>query len=218
MSRYRQWLFTGLLLGGVTFTVLGQNPPAPKRTSPLALIPGSQTGKSPSNAPARPGSDSSAQSFLTQAKSLLAEGRPTEAKEALQTALRLEPMNVEAWTLYDRSVEAEYLVRAREEKISPVIERDLKPVFAIDRVESYTEYNSLYVVGELRNVSDALRQRIELSAQLLDENKQELRKESGTLRLKNRGLFPSEISLFEIEFPNPPPGVKSYRVRVTNYE
>jgi len=155
---------------------------------------------------------------MTQAQGLLGEGRPTEAKEALKTALRLEPMNIEIWNLYDRAVEAEYLVRSREEKISPVVDRDLKPVFAIDKVESYTEYNSLFVVGEVRNVSDVLRQRVELSAQLLDENRQELRKESGSLRLKDRGLFPSESSLFEIEFPNPPPGVKSFRVRVTNYE
>jgi len=155
---------------------------------------------------------------MTQAQGLLGEGRATEAKEAMKTALRLEPMNIEAWNLYDRAVEAEYLVRAREEKISPVVDRDLKPIFAIDKVESYTEYNSLFVVGEVRNMSDTLRQRVELSAQLFDENKQELRKESGVLRLKDRGLFPSESSLFEIEFTNPPPGVKSFRVRVVSYE
>lgn len=220
MSLHRQWLLAGLLLGCVTFTVTGQDKPATQRSGPsLSLIRTPTGGKTPSTAPsAQPGSDSSARSFLTQATSLLGEGRPTEAKEALKTALRLEPMNIEAWNLYDRAVEAEYVVKAREEKVSPVIERDLKPVFAIDRVESYTEYNSLYIVGELRNVSNALRQRIELSAQLLDENKQELRRESGALRLKDRGLFPSESSLFEIEFPNPPPGVKSYRVRVLNYE
>jgi len=227
MSRYRQWLFTGLFIGCVTFTVMGQNPPAPQRTappapqrtSPLARASGLQGDWNPqSPAPQGKPADSGAQTFLTQAKGMLAEGRPAEAKEALKTAIRLEPMSIEGWNLYDRAVEAEYMLRAREEKVSPVIERDLKPVFAINRVESYTEYNSLYLVGELRNVSDALRQRIELSAELFDENKQELRRESGRLRLKDRGLFPSESSLFEIEFLNPPPGVKSYRVRVTNYE
>ncbi|HOT28609.1 MAG TPA: FxLYD domain-containing protein [Candidatus Ozemobacteraceae bacterium] len=227
MSRYRPWLLSGLLIGCITFTVMGQNPPAPQRTSPavpqrtspLARLSGLQEDWNPqSPGPTGKPADSGAQAFLTQAKAMLADGRPAEAKEALKTAIRLEPMNIEGWNLYDRAVEAEYLLRAREEKVSPVIERDLKPVFAIDRVESYTEYNSLYVVGELRNVSDAMRQRIELSAELFDENKQELRRESGRLRLKDRGLFPSESSLFEIEFPNPPPGVKSYRVRVTNYE
>lgn len=227
MSRYRPWLFTGLFIGCITYSVMGQStpapqrtpPPSPARTAPLARASGLQEDWNPQSAgPQVKPADSGAQAFLTQAKGMLAEGRPAEAKEALKTAIRLEPMSIEGWNLYDRAVEAEYLLRAREEKVSPVIERDLKPVFAIDRVESYTEYNSLYVVGELRNVSGALRQRIELSAELLDENKQELRRESGRLRLKDRGLFPSESSLFEIEFPNPPPGVKSYRVRVTGYE
>ncbi|HEY9068731.1 MAG TPA: hypothetical protein VIV61_00665 [Candidatus Ozemobacteraceae bacterium] len=222
MSRYRPWLITGLFLGTFTLTVLGQSgapsargaspaPSGPGRTLPLNRGAG-QTG------PASGGAATDARTFLTQAQSLLAEGRAAEAKEAVRTALRLEPMNIEAWNLYDRAVEAEYVARSREERISPVVDRDLKPVFAINKVDSYTEFNTLYLVGELRNVSDALRRRVELVGLLLDENGQELRRETGSLRLQDRGLFPSESALFEIEIPSPPPGVKSFRVKVLKYE
>ncbi len=215
-------MITGLLLGTVTFNVLGQSS-APSGRGSAPSLPGTgrvlplNRGASPT--PATPGgTGTDARTFLTQAQSLLAEGRATEAKEAVRTALRLESMNIEAWNLYDRAVEAEYVARSREERISPVVDRDLKPVFAIDKVDSYTEFNTLYLVGELKNVSDALRRRVELVGLLLGENGQELRRETGALRLQDRGLFPSESALFEIEIPNPPPGVKSFRVKVLNYE
>jgi len=74
------------------------------------------------------------------------------------------------------------------------------------------------VVGTLQNISDTNRQKIILTAKILDENKRELRRESGTLLIPERGLMPNESSLFEIPFKNFPPGGKSFRVEVTAYE
>jgi len=159
-----------------------------------------------------------AQPFLEQGRNLMINMKFTESKEALRTAIRLSPMNPQLWALYDEAANGEYVELKRREKINPVIERDISPVFSIDRVDSYTELGTLYIVGSLRNVSKEIRQKIVLVARLLDENKKELRRETGTLRNTERGLFPSESSLFEIPFKNPPPGGKSFRVEVETYE
>ncbi|RCK78470.1 MAG: hypothetical protein OZSIB_1390 [Candidatus Ozemobacter sibiricus] len=231
MSHWRVILFLGLLTGTITAQVIGQGlprpggraaagptPPSPGsllRPPPLARTPdeggaGAATGTGLASPDAR--------TFLNQAQSLIGSGRLAEAREALRTALRLEPMNLEAWNLYDYATELAYIERARDEKRNPVIERDLQPLFSIERVESYEEFGTLYLVGEIRNVSGGLRQNILVQGVLLDENKQELRRETGVLPLKDRGLFPNESSLFEIPFRNPPPGVKSYRVRVAGFD
>lgn len=159
-----------------------------------------------------------AQPFLDQGKSLMVNMKFTESKEALRTAIRLSPMNPQLWALYDEAAVGEYVELKRREKISPVIERDITPVFSIDRIESYNELGTLYIVGSLRNVSKEIRQKIVLVARLLDENKRELRRETGILRNTERGLSPNESSLFEIPFKNPPPGGKSFRVEVETYE
>ncbi|NLI79331.1 MAG: DUF3426 domain-containing protein [Candidatus Riflebacteria bacterium] len=224
MKHFRVALFVSLLLATLTATTIGQGTPSqPRRPTPTG--PGGAAPKSPSLAGmlrpdaanrTTPGTD--ARTFLTQAQGYIGEGRLPEAREALRTALRLEPMNLEAWNLYDYVAELSYIERARDEKRNPVVERDLKPLFAIERVESFDEFGTLYLVGEIRNVSDSLRQNILVQGTLLDENKQELRRESGSLPLKDRGLFPNESSLFEIPFKNPPPGVKSFRVRVAEFD
>ena len=209
------------LMGLFTLRAIGQGAPQGKNKPPG----GNQAPLAPKLGEPSPGAndvppifDSGARTFITQGQSLVSKGRPNEAKEALKTALRIEPMNIEAWNLYDEATELSYIERARSEKRNPVVERDLKPIFSIDKVESYDEFGTLYLVGELRNISDGLRQNVELQGVLLDENKQELRRESGFLPLKNRGLFPNESSLFEIPFKNPPPGVKTYRVRVAGFD
>jgi hypothetical protein len=205
----------GILTSLFTYTVVGQGSPrTPSAQAPLQRAPDIGPG-SPSFLP---GTGNEARTFITQAQSFISQGKAVEAKEALQTAIRLEPMNPEAWRLYDYAVELKYLDRARDEKRNPVVERDLKPLFAIERVESYDEFGSLILVGEVRNLSDSLRQNVELRGILLDENKQELRRESAYLPLKDRGLFPNESSLFEIPFKNPPPGVKSFQVRVAGFD
>jgi len=203
-------------MGSLTVTVIGQSGPSNKPPPALPSVLGS--GVPVKGLPKAVSSDSSARTFITQAQAYLSEGRALEAKEALRTAIRLESMNLEAWALYDYAAEVHFVGRTREEKINPFIERDLKPLFSIDRVESYQEFRTLYLVGEVRNLSDSLKQQVELSGILLDENKQELRRETGYIKLKDRGLFPNESSLFEIAFPNPPPGIKSFRVRVSGYE
>ncbi len=162
--------------------------------------------------------DSPAFKFVETGDKMISEGRHTEAKESYRTALRLEPMNPSLWTAYDDSVISEYITRKRREKLSPVIERDIEPVFSIDRIDSYRELETLYVVGSIQNLSKGLRQKIQLTVRILDENKRELRSETGTLRSIDKGLLPNESSLFEIPFKNPPPGAKSFRVEVTAWE
>ncbi len=222
-------IFLGMLLvASITMTVVGQNtprPPSALKRSVGSLLPSSpppvQTapipapGQSPDQA--MPGAGS-AQTFISQAQSFLSEGRLAEAKEALRTAIRLEPMNLDAWNFYDQATELDYVNRSREERINPVVDRDIKPTFSIERVENFEEFGTVYLVGELRNVSDSIRQNIEITGILLDEEKQELARSSTLLKPKGRGLFPNERSLFEIPFANPPPGVKSFRVRVTGYD
>lgn len=172
---------------------------------------------SASNATAQIASDP-AQPFQDQGKKLMVEMKYAESKEAFRTALRLSPMNPQLWALYDEAAIGEYIELKRKEKINPVIERDISPVFSIDRIDSYNELGTLYIVGSLRNVSKEIRQKIVLVARLLDENKRELRRETGILRNTERGLSPNESSLFEIPFKNPPPGGKSFRVEVETYE
>ncbi len=209
---------TALLMGSLTFTVIGQNAQRPGQTTPPPALPSAIRSGPVTGTPQTPQADQAARTFITQGQGYLAEGRLSEAKEALRTAIKLEPMNLEAWSWYDYVVETSYVKRARDDKQNPVIERDLKPTFSIDNVDSYREYNTMYIVGEVKNTSDSLKSRIELTGTLLDDQNEILRKSTVGLTLKSRGLFPSEVSLFEIPFPDPPPGVKSMRVRVTHFE
>lgn len=163
-------------------------------------------------------SDSPAFKFIETGDKMAVENRYSEAKEAYRTALRLEPMNLSLWAAYDDTVIAEYLARKRKEKQNPVIERDLEPVFNIDRIDTYIELGTLYVVGSLNNLSKTVKKKIQLTARILDENKRELRNETGTLRSFDKGLLPKESSLFEIPFKDPPAGAKSFRVEVTAWE
>ncbi len=162
--------------------------------------------------------DSAAVKFVETGDKMMVEGRFSEAKESYRTALRLEPMNLSLWAAYDDSAVSEYIARKRKEKANPVIERDIEPVFNINRVDSYIELGTLYVVGSLQNLSKAMRQKIQLTVRILDENKRELRSETGTLRSFDKGLLPNESSLFEIPFKDAPPGGKSFRVEVTAWE
>lgn len=222
MMSWRSYGIAFLLSGVFTLSVVAQGVPRNRNQPARAGSPaaGRSGIPSPTSDPGGvpPTWDSGARTFLTQGQSMISQGRLSEAKEAFRTALRLEPMNLEAWNLYDQATELSYLERVRAEKRNPVVERDLKPLFAIEHVESYDEFGTLYLVGQVRNMSDGLRQNIELQGVLLDENKQELRRETGSLPLKDRGLFPNESSLFEIPFKNPPPGVKSYRVRIGGFD
>jgi len=113
---------------------------------------------------------------------------------------------------------AEYIARKRREKQNPVIERDLEPLFSIDRIDSYIELGTLYVAGSLSNLSKTVKRKIQLTARILDENKRELRSETGTLRSFDKGLLPKESSLFEIPFKDPPAGARSFRVEITAWE
>ncbi|HOI90996.1 MAG TPA: hypothetical protein PLK28_10850 [Candidatus Rifleibacterium sp.] len=163
-------------------------------------------------------SDSPAFKFIETGDKMVVESRYSEAKEAYRTALRLEPMNLSLWAAYDDTVIAEYIARKRREKQNPVIERDLEPLFSIDRIDSYIELGTLYVAGSLSNLSKTVKRKIQLTARILDENKRELRSETGTLRSFDKGLLPKESSLFEIPFKDPPAGARSFRVEITAWE
>lgn len=156
--------------------------------------------------------------FIESAQKMVVEERFPEAKEALKTALRLEPMSISLWARYDDAVISDYIDKKRRERQNPVVERDINPIFSINRIDSYIELGTLYVVGSLQNLSKVSRQKIQLTARILDENKRELRSETGTLRSIDKGLFPNESSLFEIAFKNPPLGAKTFRVEVTTWE
>ena len=156
--------------------------------------------------------------FVDSARTMIVEQKYDQAKEALRTALRIAPMNLEIWALYDETVIADYVEKKRREKFSPIIDGDITPVFSINRIDSYIELDTLFVVGTLQNISKGTRQKIVLTARILDENKRELRRETGTLLIPERGLMPNESSIFEIPFKKFPPGGKSFRVEVTSYE
>lgn len=214
----RPLVIAGLLLASLTLTVDSQSSDRGKGGYNPALPSMLRGDKPVPGTPQAGPTQSAARNFLTQAQAYMAEGRTEEAREALRTAIRLEPMNLEAWGLYDYAVETHYVSRAREEKVNPVVERDLRPLFSIDRVESYKEFGSLFLVGEIKNLSGTLKNNVELTGTLLDDQGTEIRRASRPLSLKNRGLFPNESSLFEIPFTDPPPGVKSFRVRVSSFE
>ncbi len=162
--------------------------------------------------------DSPAFKFIETGDKMVVDSRYAEAKEAYRTALRLEPMNLSLWAAYDDTVIAEYIARKRKERQNPVIERDIEPLFSIDRIDSYIELGTLYVAGSLSNLSRTVKRKIQLTARILDENKRELRSETGTLRSFDKGLLPKESSLFEIPFKDPPAGAKSFRVEITAWE
>lgn len=159
-----------------------------------------------------------AQQFIEMARKFMADGKYAQAKEALKTAIRIDPMNPEAWALYDEALIAEYVEMRRREKLEPVIEKDVSPLFEINRVDTYIQLDTLFVVGSLKNLSDKLKQKIKVTAKIFDEDKKELRRQSGELNLAKRGLSPNESSLFEIPFKNPPAGAKIFRVEVTDFE
>ena len=157
-----------------------------------------------------------AQKFIEMARKYMAEGQYPQAKEALRTAIRIDPMNPEAWALYDEALIAEYIKQREQEKLEPDITES--PLFSITRVDSYMELDTLFVVGSLKNISDKLKQKIKVTAVILDQDKKELRRQSGDLNLANRGLLPNESSLFEIPFKNPPKEARSYQVEVAGFE
>ena len=185
------------------------------RQSPLQMNPGS--GFSQAGETATAAADPTLP-FVESARALMLETKFSQAKEALRTAIRIAPMNLALWALYDEAVTADYVDMKRRELFNPVIERDIMPIFSINRIDSYIELGTLYVVGTLQNISKEPRQKIVLTAKMLDENKRELRSETGTLLIPERGLMPNESSLFEIPFKNFPPGGKSFRVQVSAYE
>jgi len=211
MNYLKQLTFGALLIISCAATVSAQDSPG---AFSAPMFPGNSNDKetAPQNA------SDPAQPFMDQGRDLMINTKFSESKEALRTAIRISPMNPQLWALYDEAVAGEYVERKRKEKISPVIERDISPTFSIDRIDSYIELGTLYVVGSLKNVSAETRQKITLIARLFDENKKELRRETGVLRNTERGLYPNESSLFEIPFRNPPPGGKSFRVEVESYE
>ncbi len=148
----------------------------------------------------------------------LTEGNFPEAKEAFRTAIRLEPMNMGLWQLYDDCVIGEYTANKRDEILKAVVTGDIHPTFAITRVDSYIELGTLYIVGTLKNISNKKKQKINLRTRIFDSNKRELRTEYGTLRDIYKVLYPNESSLFEIPIKNPPSNMKSYRVEVSSWE
>ncbi|GAB4273169.1 MAG: hypothetical protein Kow0029_12600 [Candidatus Rifleibacteriota bacterium] len=156
--------------------------------------------------------------FIAMARILMEEGRYAQAKEALKTAIRLEPMNTEAWQMYDEATIAEYIEQKSKKKLEPEIESETSRLFEIKRVDTYVEMDTLYVVGSLKNLSNKLKQKIKVTAKILDKDKKELRSETSDLKLANRGLLPNESSLFEIPFKNPPADARSFKVEVTGFE
>ena len=148
----------------------------------------------------------------------LTEGKFGEAKEAFRTAIRLEPMNMGLWQLYDDSIIGEYTANKRDEILKAVVTGDLHPSFAITKIDSYVELGTLYIVGTLKNISDKQKQKIHLKTRLFDKNNRELRSEYGTLRDIYKVLYPNESSLFEIPVKNPPLNMKTYRVEVSSWE
>jgi tetratricopeptide (TPR) repeat protein len=156
--------------------------------------------------------------FVDMGKAFIAQGNFTQAKEALKTALRIAPMKYEIWSLYDEATTGEYIASRRAEKLNPVVERDISPLFEISRVDTYIELDTLYVVGSVRNLSDKLRQKIQITAKIYDNVKKELRKQTGQLKLAKKGLLPNESSLFEIPFKNFPANARVLRVKVSDFE
>ena len=141
----------------------------------------------------------------------------TEAKEAFRSAIRLEPLNMGLWELYEETVVAEYNATKTDEIYKSVTTGDFSPNFTITRLDSYIELGTLYIVGTIKNISRR-KQKINLRARLFDEHNREIRSEIGTLRNIYKSLYPNESSLFEIPIKNPPFKVKSYRVEVANWE
>jgi hypothetical protein len=207
-------LFTALLLLALPTGLAAQL--AQRNSLPPVLSGGTQNQQN-RNA-TLPAANDPTLPLLDSARTFMVENKFSQAREALRTALRLAPMSLEIWAMYDEAVSADYVDKMRKEKYNPVIERDIEPIFSINRVDSYIELGTLYVVGTLQNISKDKRQKIVLTARMLDENKRELRRETGTLLIPERGLLPNESSLFEIPFKNFPPGAKSFRVEVSAYE
>jgi tetratricopeptide (TPR) repeat protein len=159
-----------------------------------------------------------AETFINMGKRLMQEGKYLQAKEAFKTAIRLEPMNEEAWNLYDEALIADYVEKKKLEKLEPVIEKDMSPRFEISNIDTYLELDTLYVVGSLKNLSNSDKHKIEVTAQILDKNEKELRRQTGKLKLTLKGLSPNESSLFEIPFKNPPENAEKFRVKVSEYK
>lgn len=148
----------------------------------------------------------------------LNENKISEAKEAFRNAIRLEPLNLSLWELYDESVVAEYNANKSDEIYKSAVSGEFSPNFTITRLDSYIELGTLYIVGTIKNISKRRKQKINLKARIFDENNREVRNEYGTLRNIYKSLYPNESSLFEIPIKNPPYKVKSYRVEVHSWE
>lgn len=159
-----------------------------------------------------------AEAFIQMGKKLMNEGKYLQAKEAFKTAIRLEPMNEEAWQLYDEALIADYVEKKKLEKLEPVIEKDMEPRFKISNIDTYIELDTLFVVGSIKNLTNSDKHKIKVTAEILDENEKELRRQTGELKLTLGGLSPNESSLFEIPFKNPPENAKKFRVKVSDYK
>ncbi|HAE38640.1 MAG TPA: hypothetical protein DCG57_08375, partial [Candidatus Riflebacteria bacterium] len=177
-------LFTALLLLALPTGLAAQL--AQRNSLPPVLSGGTQNQQN-RNA-TLPAANDPTLPLLDSARTFMVENKFSQAREALRTALRLAPMSLEIWAMYDEAVSADYVDKMRKEKYNPVIERDIEPIFSINRVDSYIELGTLYVVGTLQNISKDKRQKIVLTARMLDENKRELRRETGTLLIPERGL------------------------------
>lgn len=203
-------LLTGLVCLSIPVFAGGQTPNRPTKLFQSENV-------SPVNQAATATIDPAAP-FVDSARQLIVEQKFPQAREALRTAIRIAPMQLKIWALYDEAVNSDYIATKRREKFNPVIEGDIKPIFSINRIDSYIELGTLYVVGTLQNISQDTRQKIVLTGKILDKDKRELRRETGALLIPERGLMPNESSLFEIPFKNFPPGGKSFRVEVSAYE
>ena len=199
-----------IMAGMITWVAVGQGLPPTPRGAGGPRATGSAGAASPAGG--------NAGALVVQGEALMAEGRLTEAREAFRSAIRVEPMNPSHWNRYDEAIERLFVIRAREDKRSPVIDRDLTPFFSIDRVESYRDLGTLYLVGEVRNLTKNLKRMVEVVGILYDQDKVELRRNTSYLLMKERGVYPNEVSPFEIPFKDPPAGIKSYRVQVTSFE
>lgn len=210
----RRVFFVAVIIFLFNITLHAQN--KPKARSSIFSNQDSLSNEGQKKAPAKP--EETYSSFIQMAKTYIEKEKFAEAKEALRTAIRISPMEMEAWSLYDDAVTGEYLALRREGKLNPTIERDIAPTFSITRVDTYRALDTLYVVGSIKNLSKRLVKKVNLTAKIIDGNKRELRRATGSLKLSKRGLPPNESSLFEIPFKKPPRDGKTYRVKVSSYE
>lgn len=147
----------------------------------------------------------------------MAEKKFAEAKEAFKTAIRLEPMNPVLWGLYDNAHSEQVLANNINSSYG-VLYGNLKPSFEISRTDSYIEANTMYIVGEVKNISSTKKQKIELTARFYNKENIEIRKSVGTLRNFDKCLLPNESCVFEIPLKDYPKGLVTFRVEVSAWD